>query len=42
MCPGNHKENFLESIDLLHSNEVEIRFTTSEIAPENWNAKVGI
>ena len=35
----DHKENFLESIDLLHSNEVEVRFTTSEIAPENWNAK---
>lgn len=35
----NHKEMFLESIELLNRDEVEIKYTTSEIAPENWNAK---
>lgn len=35
----DNKENFLESIDLLNRKEVEIKVASSEIIPENWNAK---
>ena len=36
---NNHKKNFLESIGLLNKKEVEIKVSSSEIFPENWNAK---
>jgi len=34
-----HNENFLKSIHLLNRNEIEIKVTSSEIMPQNWNEK---
>ena len=34
-----HNQNFLKSIHLLNRNEIEIKVTSSEIMPQNWNEK---
>ena len=34
-----HNENFLKSVKLLNRNEIEIKVTSSEIMPQNWNEK---
>ena len=34
-----HNKNFLKSVKLLNRNEIEIKVTSSEIMPQNWNEK---